>query len=320
MFRALVAAVLLLGAPVLLWGALAFNVFLRERFDPCEAAPPEGRFIKSGDVEIYVQETGDPKGEVVLVTHGMGAWSGLWMLVLGPSCREVRCVAVDLPPFGYSSRAPGLDYSRAAQAKRLWALADALGAKKISIIGHSFGGGPAAEAALSHPERVNRLVLIAPALGLDAPPAPAGLMGKLMSYPSFARFVVAATLTNPLLTRSGLARFMADPGSASETMASVVKRPIYVKGKTAALAEWLPRYLFTPEPGLSASKASYSRLSMPTLLIWGDRDNTTPLAQGKALQALIPGSKLEVLPGIGHMPQLEAQAAVQDLLSAHLKP
>mgnify|MGYP001601722139 CR=1 FL=1 len=319
MLRARVAAAGILAAlPVLLGGGLALNVHLRERFERHEAAPSEGRFIKAGDVEFFVQELGPPQAAVVLITHGLAAWSGLWRLVLEPSCREVRCVAVDLPPFGYTSAAPALDYDRGAQARRLWALADALGAKKISIVGHSFGGGPAAEAALQHPERIIKLVLIAPALGLDAPASKPGLMNALLSFPTFARFFVAATLANPLFMRSGLARFMADPASATEEMAAVVRRPIYLRGRNAAVAEWLPRYLYGLEPGLSMDKASYARLTMPVLLIWGDQDTTTPLPQGRALQALIPGSRLEVLPGIGHMPQLESAAKVQELLVAHL--
>ena len=163
-------------------------------------------------------------------------------------------------------------------------------------------------------------MLIAPALGLDAPPTKPGLMAALLSSPAFARFVVAASVANPLLMRQGLARFMADPASATEEMAAVVRRPIYLRGRNAAVAEWLPRYLYGPEPGLSMDKASYARLTMPVLLIWGDQDTTTPLPQGRALQALIPGSRLEVLPGIGHMPQLESAAKVQELLAAHLAP
>lgn len=270
-------------------------------------------------MELFVQELGPKTGEVVLFTHGMAAWSGLWRLVLEPVCKSVRCVAVDLPPFGYSQRPADGAYDRGAQARRLWALADSLGARKISIVGHSFGGGPAAEAALLHPERVNKLVLIAPALSLDAPAGAApGMMGALLSWPPLGRFVIAATLTNPLLIRRGLGSFMADSSSATKEMARVLRRPIYVRGTNAALADWLPRFLYGAEAGLSRDKTAYARLKMPVLLIWGEKDATTPLPQGRALQILIPGSRLEILPAIGHMPQLEAPEAVQALLVRHL--
>ncbi|MDX6769409.1 MAG: alpha/beta hydrolase [Elusimicrobiota bacterium] len=316
--RGLAAAVLL--SPLALAAAVALNVRLRETLDRRQAAPPEGRFVPAGDVELFVSEWGPPGAPVVLFTHGMGAWSGLWGLALGSACREVRCVAVDQSPFGYSQRPADSSYDRGASARRLWALADSLGAEKVSIVGHSFGGGAAAEAALLHPERVRRLVLIAPALGLGAPPAAPGVAGALLKRPAVARLVVAATLANPLLQRRGLARFMADPSRATPAMAAVLRRPLYSKGFVAGLADWLPRFLFDAETGLSADPKSYARLTMPTLLVWGDRDTTTPLPQGEALKALIPGSRLEILPGIGHMPQLESPAAVQALLAAHLAP
>ncbi len=313
-------AAVVLASPLLLWAALALNVRLRETLDRRAAAPSEGRFVPAGDVELFVSEWGPPGAPVVLFTHGMGAWSGLWGLALGGACREVRCVAVDQSPFGYSERPADSSYDRAASARRLWALADSLGAKKVSIVGHSFGGGAAAEAALSRPERVTRLVLIAPALGLGSPAAAPGVLGALLARPPLARLLVAATMTNPLLLRTGLGRFMADPSRATPEMAAVLRRPLYSKGFTAGLADWLPRFLYGAETGLSTDPKAYARLTMPVLLVWGDRDTTTPLAQGEALKELIPGARLAVLKGIGHMPQLEDPSAVQALLTEHLAP
>ena len=318
MLRPVLAAAAL--SPLLLWAALALNISLRETLDRRAAAPTEGRFVRAGDLDLFVQELGPENGEVVLFTHGMGAWSGLWRIVLEPVCGKVRCVAVDLPPFGYSQPAPDLDYGRPAQARRLWALADALGAKKVSIVGHSFGGGPAAEMALQHPERVRRLVLIAPALSLGQPDAVPGPIGALLYWPAFGRLAVSATMTNPLLLRRGLGNFMADPKSATAEMAAVLRRPIYVKGKTGDLAGWLPRFLYGRERCLSKDESAFARLTMPTLLIWGDKDKTTPLRQGERLKTLIPKSELAVFPGIGHMPHLEAPSPVAARIVAHLSP
>jgi pimeloyl-ACP methyl ester carboxylesterase len=214
-----------------------------------------------------------------------------------------------------------MSYSREDSARRLWALADALGAQQVSIVGHSFGGRAAAEAALQQPERVSRLVLLAPALGLGEPAsASGGLVPRLLSVPAIGRLIVAATLANPLLLRRGLGWFMADPNGATQEMADVLRAPLRAKGYVDGLGGWLPLFLFAPEGGLSLQPDAYARLTMPTLLIWGDKDRTTPLIQGEALATLVPGVRLEVLPGIGHMPQLEATGRVQALLAEHLAP
>ena len=80
----------------------------------------------------------------------------------------------------------------------------------------------------------------------------------------------------------------------------------------------VPGFLFSSEDTPSTRGASYAALKMPALLIYGDKDTTTPLAQGKKLKTLIPGADLVVLPGIGHMPQLEDTDAVRKLLIATL--
>ena len=315
--RALLFSLLL--APFVVWAVIEWSVRTQETLERSVAAPSGGQFILAGDVVLHVTEYGPPNAPVVLFTHGMGAWGGLWGPVLRDSCREVRCIAVDMPPFGFSSRPADMSYSREDSARRLWALADALGAQQVSIVGHSFGGRAAAEAALQQPERVSRLVLLAPALGLGEPAsASGGLAPRLLSVPAIGRIIVAATLANPLLLRRGLGWFMADPNGATQEMADVLRAPLRAKGYVDGLGGWLPLFLFAPEGGLSLQPDAYARLTMPTLLIWGDKDRTTPLVQGEALATLVPGVRLEVLPGIGHMPQLEATGRVQALLAEHL--
>ncbi len=306
---------LLAAAPVVFRIAAA----LRETRTP---VPPEGRLVAAGDVRLYVQELGPADGPIVLFTHGMGAWSGLWRPILEPvAAAGIRCVAVDLPPFGFSERPANGDYSRAAQAVRLWALADSLGARRASLVGHSFGSGAVAEAALAVPERVDKLVLIAPALGLDAaagPPSP--LARALLAWRPLRQMFVASTLANPLLVRRGLAGFMERDEAATPERVAILRRPQRAEGYVRGVGEWVRGFVLGGEVTPSFERAAYARLAMPVLLIWGDRDATTPLAQGAALNRSIPGSELVVLPGIGHMPQLEETVKVQELLIRFLAP
>lgn len=304
--------------------AVVFRIasFHREARDAVQAAPSEGRLIPAGDVKLFVQELGPSNGPVALFTHGMGAWSGLWRPVLEPvAAAGVRCVIVDLPPFGFSERPKNGDYSRAAQARRLWAALDSLGAARASLVGHSFGSGSVAEAALSSPERVVKLILFAPALGLDAPKTPpSGALAAILNNRLAAEALVSATLANPLMTRRGLTGFMAKTEAATPERLAVLRRPLASRGYVAGLARWLPGFLFSTEDSPSYRGASYASLKMPVLLVYGDLDTTTPLAQGRRLKTLIPGADLVVLPGIGHMPQLEATAEAQELLISRLAP
>ncbi len=313
MKRALWSAAVLASLPVL----VLLSAAVRER---SADRPPEGRLVSAGDVSLYVQEAGPVDGPVVLFTHGMGAWSGLWRPLLDPlAAAGIRCVAVDLPPFGFSERPASGDYSRAAQARRLWALADSLGARKVSFVGHSFGSGAVAEAALAEPGRVEKLILIAPALGLDAPGPPSALARAALGVRPLRQALVAATLANPLLVRRGLTGFMARDEAATPERVEILRRPQRAKGYVRGLGEWLPGFVLGGEASPSFDRAAYARLAMPVRLIWGDKDETTPLAQGEALAKSIPGAELVVLPGIGHMPQLEDPARVQALLVERLK-
>ena len=188
LFRLLVGllALLLLAALVVAtWlGYATLKRSQRERMTIESLAPPGGRWVDVGDSRLFVQEWGPPDGPVLLLAHGTGAWSGTWFeLPAALAAAGWRVVAVDLPPFGFSAAngRPGeLDYSRPAQALRLLHLIGLLGGpSEVTLVGHSFGAGPALEAAMRSPSRLRRLVLVAPALRLG----PAGEAPSLHAAP-----------------------------------------------------------------------------------------------------------------------------------------
>ena len=94
----------------------------------------------------------------------------------------------------------------------------------------------------------------------------------------------------------------------------LLKRPFRLNGTTEELAQWLPTLLLPPRDALSILPDSYASLSLPTGIIWGAEDTATPLSQGQELESLIPGATLTVLPGLGHIPQIEDPAAFQKAL------
>jgi len=142
----------------------------REVKSVTEAAPGTGHFIKANDTEVFVQESGLISGEPVLLVHGTGAWSEIWRETINVLSRAgYHTIAIDVPPFGYSEKPHGvLAYSRESQAKRIIGALDALGIKHATLVGHSVGARPTIEAALEIPNKVDKLVLVDPALGFQS--------------------------------------------------------------------------------------------------------------------------------------------------------
>lgn len=321
----LLKAILVVGAVLMLCGIGALAVFRlqtqgREAKTRGAAAPDGGRFVRAGDVEVFVQELGPAQAPVVLFVHGMGAWSEIWRETLVETAAAgFRAVALDLPPFGYSEHpAPGA-YGRQPQARRILGVIDALGVREAILVGHSFGAGPTMEAVLLVPDRAKALVLVDAALGLDAPEGGASIAGWVLRPRRLRNAIVAATVTNPLLTRRLLTRFVADPATATDARVRMLQAPLVVQGATDAFGDWLLEFLTSHEAALSRRSEAYRVVASPTLVIWGDRDTTTPLSQGQRLAQVIPGAELAVMAGVGHMPQIEDVSQFNRLLLAFLR-
>ena len=321
-FRFLILAVIVALVVPAAFVALAAR---RERDHAAVAAPKTGRFVTAGDVQMFVQEAGPLNGPVVVLMHGTGAWSETWRATLDAlAAAGWRAVAIDLPPFGYSERPRGSRYAKADQGARLVGLLKTLDAPSAVLVGHSFGGGPTVEAALQAPARVRGLVLVDAALGIGADDAPEtqppALVRTALGFGLVRTSLVATFLTNPWFTRQLLRGFVADPAVATDARVAVYQRPLAVWGTTAAVASWLPELVAPPAPSRSESAAAYRELAMPVIAIWGDRDTVTPLAQGERLVALVPHGRLEVIAGVGHIPQIESPDEFNARLARVLAP
>src|SRR5262249_4345722 len=150
---------IVIGVSALL-GACRYQASRREIRTRVEAAPASGRFVRAGDVNLFIQELGPPGAAVVVGVRGRGAGRELGRgTLVATAAAGFHAVALDLPPFGYSERPAPPAYGRQDQARRILGVIDALGVRQATLVGHSFGGGPTMEAALLAPERVHALVL-----------------------------------------------------------------------------------------------------------------------------------------------------------------
>lgn len=315
-----VALLLIVIGVTALLGSCRYQASRRETLTRGEAAPPDGRLVRAADVNVFIQELGPTSAPVALFVHGMGAWSELWRETLvATAAAGYRAIALDLPPFGYSERPARPAYSRQDQARRILGVIDALGVREVTLVGHSFGGGPTMEAALMAPERVQALVLADAAIGLDDPGSSGGIVTRLLGVPALRNAFVSATVTNPRMTRRLLSQFVEKQDAITEQRLAVLQAPMAVQGSTAAFGEWLIEFLTSREVPASKRPDGYRGFARPTLIMWGDKDTTTPLAQGQRLSQLISGSELAVMNGVGHMPQIEDAAQFNRLLVTFLR-
>ncbi len=239
--------------------------------------------VKVAGIKVYYEAAGE--GTPVLLLHGWGTDSGTMRPVL-KQIREAlprRVFALDFPGFGYSDPPPGTwgvrDYTQIVMK-----FMDGLGMDKADLVAHSFGGRVAIYLASEAPERVGRLALV------DS----AGIRPERTASYRLRVFLVKS-LRRLQKTAPGLGRFfrldhlVASQGSEDYRRAGAL-RATFVKVVNEDLSDRL------------------NLINCPTMLIWGERDDSTPLSDGHRMHALIRGSQLTVIEGAGHFPFLEQPA------------
>jgi pimeloyl-ACP methyl ester carboxylesterase len=296
--RTMLVVLLLAVATV---AAFRLTAILRETGTRTELAPPTGHLVQTASGAVFIQEKGPPNGIPVVLFHGTAAWSELWRRTIDVlAVAGFRVIALDLPPFGFSDR-PG-NYTRQDQAMRVNQVLDQLRSAPAIIVGHSFGAGAATEFVMRYPERARGLVLVDAALGLTAPPSdPPSLL-----RPKWVReILVSLTITNPLATRTLLESLIEKKQRALPEYVEILQRPTTQRNSTADIADWLHYFLGADRNAASADRNAYARLRLPIAILWGDKDSVTPMTQAHDLQTLLPQASLTVLPGLGHIPQIE---------------
>jgi pimeloyl-ACP methyl ester carboxylesterase len=313
--RTALALVVLIACVVAGLAALRLAAHLRETEVASTAAPADGKFVESGHGRMFVMDPGPADGIPVVLFHGTAAWSKLWWRTMAALKSDgYRPIVPDLPPFGYSERQGG--YTRLEQAARIDGMMTTLGGGRAIVVGHSFGAGAALEYVMRHPDRVIGLVLVDAALGLTEAPSDAP---AVLNYAPVRELLVSATATNPLATRFLLSKLIYRQEAASRETLDILKAPMRVAGTTSHIADWLLYFAGSDRAALSASRDEVSRIKLPVAMIWGDRDDVTPLAQANDLRSLVPSASLRVMRDVGHIPQIEDPDAFNAVLRAVIR-
>ncbi|HET7591256.1 MAG TPA: alpha/beta hydrolase [Solirubrobacterales bacterium] len=242
-------------------------------------------------------------GPDVVLIHGMINSSRHWEAVAGRLAGSYRVIAPDLIGHGDAATPRG-DYSLGAHAATIRDLLTTIGVERATIVGHSLGGGVAMQFFYQFPQRTERLALISSGgLGHDVSPLLRG--AALPGSSTLLRLV-----TRPQIVRAlaGAGARLRQRGNSTGVYLSAVARalgPLQEPGSRRAFLQTLRAVIDVQGQKVSARDRLYLLGEMPTLIVWGERDRTIPLAHGLEAQHSIPNCRFETLPRAAHFPNLE---------------
>jgi pimeloyl-ACP methyl ester carboxylesterase len=292
--------------------ALAAGVWLytpdrpRAELEAAYAAPPSS-FLDVAGTRLHLRDTGPRDAPPVVLLHGFASslhtWEG-WASRLDDGHRVIR---FDLPGFGLTGEDSSGDYTDQRAIEIIAGLMDRLGLSQAALVGNSMGGRIAWRFALHHPERVSRLVLVAPdGFATDGMP-----YGRV-EVPPVVR-VLPFVMPMPLL-RIGLAPTYADSARLTEDTVQRYHDMMVAPGVRSAILQRMEQMVIEdPTPLLR-------QLRTPTLLLWGEKDAVIPFGKARDFLAALPDARLVALPALGHLPQEEAPADSLSPVLAFLTP
>ena len=239
-------------------------------------------------------------GPALLLLHGIGDSSRGWEPLMAPLAEHFSVIAPDLLGHGESAK-PRADYSVAAYANGMRDLLDVLEVDHATVVGHSLGGGVAAQFAYQYPERCDRLVLVATGgVGAEVHPAL-----RLATLP-FADLVLAPMQLPParLAGRVGLRVLRAsgtDLGRDADELQRVFDG-LPDGAARGAFSRTLRSVVDWRGQVVTMRDRAYLTRDVPTMVIWGGHDAVIPAAHADLVAAALPEARVEVFDEAGHFP------------------
>ena len=271
------------------------------------AAAPRAEVVELEDgSKIAALLAGPPDAtETLVFLHGLGGSQSTWASVLGEFASTNRLAAIDLPGHGASDKPSpdSSDYSIPALAAKVGEVLEKLELAPAVLVGHSLGGATALQLALDRPKLVRALVLVdSAALG---PEISGELLDRIESEPSRDE---ARQLLELFFQER---RFILDRGIDDMYAArGVPGADAAVKAIAASAFSRDGQHLVLIE--------RLGELEVPVLFIWGELDRVIPATHAVAATNALPASWLEILEGVGHVPQVEAAPAFSGIVNRWL--
>jgi pimeloyl-ACP methyl ester carboxylesterase len=241
-------------------------------------------------------------GPAILMIHGVGDSSATWSTVHAKLAQRFTVIAPDLLGHGDSDK-PRADYSVAAFANGIRDLLTALDIDRVTIIGHSLGGGIAGQFAYQYPHFVERVILVAaggvttdvnPALRLAAMPMGAEALAALRIPGAMTSLRLFGRAAKAVLGSTPIGRDLPD-------LMQLVER-LRNPAALSAFSHTLRGVVDGHGQFVTMLDRSYLMETVPTQLIWGENDPIIPASHARIAHEAMPGSQLEIFEDSGHMP------------------
>lgn len=253
------------------------------------------------------------RGPVLLLLHGLGCDSSSWLPVMPRLAERFTVIAPDLLGHGASDK-PRADYSMGGYANGMRDLLTVLGIDRVTVVGHSLGGGVAMQFAYQFPERTERMCLLAPGgMGSEVSwlvraltlPGAGSVVGAVSVQP--LRTVVSATLRG--LSRTGLphTRDLGEVARIYEQLGDPPARAA-IRHVLRAVVDWRGQVVTMTD------RAYLTRL-LPICVVWGDHDDMIPVSHARIAETYAPGAQVHVLADAAHFPHRDHPEEVAQILT-----
>ena len=288
----------ILGWGCLIFLGLLFMIFFtpdlnRHDLEATYAQAPS-QFIEVKGLRVHYRDTGDKNRSTVVLLHGFGSSLHTWDAWSGVLEKNHRVVRLDLAGFGLTGESPDHNYSDAADTERLSEFLNALGVSDCILLGHSMGGRIAWNFASTYPERIRRLVLMAP----DGFPVSGQKLGE-KPY-DFGRLADLIQVVMPkFLVKKSLEPAFFNAEKVSDGLLNRYYDLLRAPTVRRAILDRM-RQTVNSDP-----VARLHRITAPTLLLWGENDPMIPSSNSVDYQKALSHSQTVILPKASHLLQEE---------------
>jgi len=312
MFRRFLAVTVTLGIILFAgWMTLRRGDIPYEQLEAIYANSDSRYLVFGDDMRVHFRDVGPRGAKAIILVHGFSASLHTWDAWVSNLKRDYRVISIDLPGHGLSRCTDNDAIGPKQFVETINRVANTLEIDRFTLAGNSMGGGAAWAYALAHPERLDGLVLVDaggwPRTEEESESRP--LVFKLLEYDLARRVMKDLDLSS--LIRGGLEKSFGDPSFVTEEMveryATLARAPCHREALLAISAGRGDR--------TEATSELLAGITAPTLVLHGESDNLIPAAHGEKFAAAIPGAKLILYPGVGHLPQEE----IADLSAGDLR-
>jgi pimeloyl-ACP methyl ester carboxylesterase len=260
---------------------------------------PASQYVDVGDgLKIHLRDEGNKQGPVLVLLHGSNASLQTWEPWVARLGAKYRVISLDQIGHGLTGANPANDYGPKAFVDTLDAALTKINVQKFALAGNSMGGGIAVHYALAHPEKLSALILVDAGGAPNSEPKSTPIGFKVARMPLIKELV--RYITPRSIIEKSVHQTLANDAIIDEAMIDRYWELLRYPGNREATG-----YRFAAKR-IPFDAATLSKVTIPTLVMWGEEDQLIPVSASHWFAKAIPGAKEVVYPGIGHIPMEEA--------------